>query len=155
MLLRQTIEVEVNNFFSGKQNNPHSSSMLSQYESTPQQINVTQLTAIPVRYSDYRSSAIVNTENKPSQKVSHDDQVLPALINKAMTDNRERLDHQPPEAPEEPSIEQEPQLSKRDSIDDKMLKRLEVHFGSIPEEIWRDMCIKNWKVRENAFKRLE
>lgn len=56
MLHRQTIEVEVNNFFSGRQS-AAGSSMLSHYESTPQQINITQLTAIPLRYTDYKSNA--------------------------------------------------------------------------------------------------
>jgi hypothetical protein len=94
--LRQTIELEVNNFFSGRQSGPHSSSMLSQYESTPQQqINLTQLTAIPVRYTDYKSNVNNSTIEKPAQKVPHDDQVLPALIHKAMNDNRQRLDLEP------------------------------------------------------------
>lgn len=44
--------------------------------------------------------------------MSHDDQVLPAILSKAMNNNRERLEHppapaeQPSEAATEPSMEQ-------------------------------------------------
>jgi hypothetical protein len=63
-------------------------SMLSHYESTPQQQNpnITNLTAIPVKYTDYKSH-VSNTVERPMMP-SHEDQVLPALINKAMNNNR-------------------------------------------------------------------